>query len=368
MKTLTIWILKLAIAVTLTVACSIELSDVTPAVTLPPPTATLPLRLTPTATVTAPPPSATPLPWAEYSVSGQLLYTQGAQGIYSLDLANGEQSPLFAPPENAWLTAATLSPDGGTLALAYAPPPPDGQIQFGYTGLYILKAGSDQPPVELISRSNDQEAYFSPAWSPDGNYIYFAHFIPVKSESGNTFEYSVGRIAYPDGEPETLVSDAIWPRLSPDGATLAYLSFDTQTFANYLYLANPDGTDPRPLFPPETFPSVDAHFFSPDGSQVYFSAIGQSPSPALSWFNWLSGVRVASAHNVPSDWWRVPAEGGMPERLTKIFETGLYGSFSADGEHIAFIGAGGLYLMNADGDNLRPIYPVSTLGTLEWIP
>lgn len=356
-------------------ACSIQISDATPVETASVTEAATPAI--PALTTTAASPA-----WASLNLTGQLVITQGAGGIEKINLVTGEQAVLFKPPEEAWLTSATVSPDGKQIALSYAPPPPAGEIQFGYTGLYLLSADGSAPPAPLLERTDPQESYFTPSWSPDGKYLYYAHFIPVRNgDTGNTFRYTVERLALPGGSPELLIESAIWPRLSPDGSTLAYLSFDLQTFANELHVADPDGKNSRPLLLPGTFQAVDAHLWTPDGSAIIFSAVGEGPfapdavptpvSPSLSWFDRLLGVQAAdaaeAAHNVPSDWWRISLDSTGLTRLTKIYDTGMYGSFSPDGGRLAFIAASGIYVMNADGSGLTPMLPIETLGTLEWI-
>ena len=366
MKTFQLLLIALALA-----ACSIEVSDVAPAITSPIPTQSIQFPTSaPLAATESPTAAPTPLPWASFNLSGSLIYTQGTAGINKLNLDTGNISSLLTPPANAWLTSATLSPDGKTIALAYSPPPSEGQAQLGYNGLYQMPADGSAAtdPEPWIERADPQESYFSPAWSPDGKYVYFAHFIPVRSTSGNTFKYAVERVAYPGGKPEVVVEDAIWPRLTPDGTKLAYLSFDTESFVNDLYLANTDGTDAAPVMPPGTFPSVDAHFFSPDGQTIIFSAIGAGPSPALTWLDRLMGVQVAGAHNVPSDWWSITLGSDKPVRLTQLYDTGLYGDFSPDGQYVAFLGASGIHLMKPDGRDLTPLIPIEALGTLEWVP
>jgi len=303
-----------------------------------------------------------------------------------LDLTTGVERKIFQPPDGAWLTAASISPDGNNVVMSYAPSPPQGQIQLGYTGLYIMPADGSSAPLPLLERADAQESYFTPAWSPDGQYLYFAHFLPVRDpNASNSFKYTVERIQYPGGQPEPLIENAIWPRLSPDGKTLAYLSFDPVTFSNDLYVADPDGKNSRPALQPGTFVAVDAHMFSPDSSSIIFSAVGEGPSaptmtpaPALSWADRLQGVQsveaAESAHNVPSDWWQVSLNDGTDlVRLTKIYDTGMFGNFSPDGKHIAFLAATGLYVMNPDEiddpNQVRPtpVRTVEALGTVEWI-
>jgi Tol biopolymer transport system component len=73
-------------------------------------------------------------------------------------------------------------------------------------------------------------------------------------------------------------------------------------------------------------------------------------------------------HNIPSDWWRVDLATGKIKSLTHIGDTGLYGDFSPDGQHIAFVAATGLYLMNPDGSNLTQIMNYGPEGTVSWTP
>ena len=89
--------------------------------------------------------------------------------------------------------------------------------------------------------------------------------------------------------------------------------------------------------PAGTFFAVDAPVFSPDGKTILFSAVGEPQPPKLSWLDQLLGVQVAEAHNVPSDWWRVAANGSKPEQLTHVADTGLYADFAPDGQHVAFV-------------------------------
>jgi Tol biopolymer transport system component len=144
------------------------------------------------------------------------------------------------------------------------------------------------------------------------------------------------------------------------------------------------GGQPVELIGPDTFEAVDAPFFSLDGTQVFFSAVGDGPGSSASavtfaalpgWLDWLMGARAAEAanarrppaHNVPSDWWVMPVEGGAPTRLTEVYDTGMFGDISPDGEHIAYISATGLYLMRTDGSDLRQLLTLSGYGTLEWV-
>lgn len=353
--------LPLILILILISGCSVEISGATPAKA-----ATARATAAPNVAATAAPP--TPLAWADLKINGTLIYTQGLNGVLKLDLATGKSTTLFKPPKDAWLRDAAASPDRKTLLISYAPPPPAGEPQFGYTDLYVMPiAGGDLK--EIIKRTDSQESFFHPTWSPDGKFIYYAHFTPIDNPNGQrTFKYAVERIAYPNGKAEVLIENAVWPRLSRDGKRLAYLSIDSKTFSNELFLGDADGKNSKAVMKPETFTAVDAHFFSPDDSAIIFSAVGEGKTSSLTWIDRLLGVGQASAHDVPSDWWKLDLKTGKIERLTRIYDVGLYGGFSPDGKHIGFIAVSGVYVMKADGNNLTPITTVSAVGTLEWTP
>lgn len=359
-------------------ACSVELSQVTPA--------PRPSVAAPTVTVESNSNAATPEApaWAKLNLSGQVMVitstfsSKGVQPITfnlaALDLDSGKLTQLFHAPDQAWVTAASVSPDNQKIVIAYAPPPAPGEIQFGYSSLYQLPRDGSGEPQPLLGRADPKESYGSPLWSPDGRYLYYVHLRSTQSESGSPLtEYAIERLTYPAGKPEVIVEDAFWPRLSPDGSQLVYITYNSASFSNALYLADADGKNPTLILPSQTFSAVDAPLFSPDGENVLFSAVGSGQPASLSWLDQLLGVRIASAapetHNVPSDWWQVSVTGEGLKRLTKIYEIGLYGAFAQDGKHLAFISTNGLYVMEPDGSHLVPLLDqVGMSGTVSWIP
>ncbi len=356
MKTILPLILPL---MALLVACSVEITEVTPV----------------SATPTAAPVAAMPLPWAELRLTGQLIFLKYErdmrQSLVKLDLASGALMPLFDPPDQGRLSNAAISPDRTQIVMIYAPPAPDRQGP-GDTGLYLMPAvcaslpegcGS-QPPTLL--RQNEQEWFVTPIWSPDGKYIYYSHV--VQRGDLSVSDYTVERMAYPDGQSEVVLENALWPNLSPDGSKLAYLSFDPANFNQMLKVAEADGANPRLLIPADTFTVIDSHFFSPDGNTIVFSAPNEFTAAEPSWLEQLLGVETASAHSFPSDWWRISVTGGEPKRLTQISSIGLYGAFAPDGNHIAFIDLFGVYVMNPDGTEILQLLDLTATGMLQWQP
>ncbi len=340
-------------------------------------TAVSPTQTNPTTPVnTAPTAPATTTAGAP---SGKIAFIQLDQSgsapqtnLVIYDVAAQTITPLFTPPANSILYAADFSPDDSQVALAYAPPPPPGDIQFGYTGLYQLQIGTDTPSL-LIDKQVADEIFFHPTWSPDGKHIVFSHMGPEDGSPTGFFQVTLEQLNTETGETAVLAPDGIWARVSPDGSQIVYAYSEPTTQGNELVIINADGSNPRKLTAFNDFVAVDSPVWSPDGRFIYFSAVTEDtlppPTPTSFWDR-LFGVKTALAHDIPSDWWRVPSNGSTPpERITEIREIGLYGDFSPDGRYFAFISTTGLYIMEADGTNLSKVLETAVVGgALSWIP
>ncbi len=305
---------------------------------------------------------------ANTTPTGSLIFTQLESGELNLvmyDLATKTTTTLLAVPDRAWLSYAQATADGSQLVLAYAPAPPEGEIQFGYTNLYLMLPEADAAPRLLDMQAGPEETFFNPVWSPDGHALTYAHVIPADNSNG--FITQLERLDNESGEIIILTEDAIWPRLASDGRQLAYVFIHPNTLVNELIVADADGRNPISLLPSGMFEAVDVPFFSPDGTMVYFS--GALPTTSqLPWWQQLLGVQTAAAHNLPSDWWQVSVTGGEPKLLADIDEVGLHGTFSPDGRFIAYISNSGLYIMNPDGTNRQRLLETTALNGLSWVP
>ena len=301
--------------------------------------------------------------------TGSLIFTQLEESVLNLvayDLITQTTATLFTVPDRAWLSYAQASVDGNQLVLAYAPAPAEGEIQFGYTDLYLMLREADSVPRMLDIASGEDETFFDPVWSPDGRFIYYAHVLPTDDNS-NGFITRLERLNNESGEIEMITDNAIWPRVSPDGSKLAYVFIDPDTLDNELMVADADGRNSVSLLPADMFEAIDVPIFSPDGTMIYFS--GALPTTTqLPWWQRLLGVKTTAAHNLPSDWWHVPITGGEPELVADIGDVGLHGVFSPDGRYIAYISSSGLYLMNPDGTNRQQLLETTALNGLSWVP
>ncbi len=109
---------------------------------------------------------------AGLGLSGRLVYTQGQEGLWQIDLKSGEIQQLWRLPEGGQLTGVAVSPDGLDLALSYAPP--RGDSPFLRSDLYLADGdGSNLAP--LLEHRGLYETFDYPTWSPDGQRMALMH-------------------------------------------------------------------------------------------------------------------------------------------------------------------------------------------------
>jgi Tol biopolymer transport system component len=300
-------------------------------------------------------------------LTGKLYYLAlvgDRQQLLSLDLTSGEEEVVFAVPEFGWLSGAAVSPDGEQIVLSYSAPPEEGQVQFGFTDLYLMPADGSKEPTALIRKEDPSEAFFNVSWPIDDT-IYYAHVAPNVDESGVVlYRSQIERIDISSGERELVDEGAAWPRMADDRSALAFVNDELELIVSAI-----DGSDPEIILDSNRFTAIDAPLISPGNDKVCFSAVNPQPeSTGLIWDR-LLGVNKAEAHGVPSDWWCLSLDGSEDlVRLTNLNALGLYGDFSEDGSYLAFISSDGVYIMRSDGSDLQSIRDINAFGTLEWVP
>jgi Tol biopolymer transport system component len=234
-----------------------------------------------------------------------------------------------------------------------------------------MPADASSPPQALLTRQDlNHESLFDPVWTPDGKSILFTHLYPNQATPTDPTPYQtdITQVSL-NGDVKVLVHEnASGARISPDGTQIIYLNTDPKSLKSELMLANADGSQPVTLVQPEKNAPIDDHIFTRDGSQVIFSMVNTSRTARRSWFEVLTGVEIASAHNLPSDWYIVATAGGKPQRITRINNFAMTAALSPDGKQMAFTSATGLYLMNLDGSNMFRYKDSVFAGSVDWVP
>jgi len=356
-------------------SCSINLDQVSTAV---PEVETAAGPPAPVSTAAATPgveTTSVPVTWKDLNLTGRLLYldsnaTSDFSRLKILDLGTGEITTLFQSPGGAWIFYMAVSPDNKQAILSY--------IDFSQNAasssraLYIMPLEASASPKLVFEPPTDHDFYTQVEWSTEGDSIYYTHYDGNDQSQGSIMSgYDIYRMAYPTGPSVKILDQAFWPRLSPDGTQLVYVSSNQDSGIDALFIAYADGSDPRQVvFSNSGAPGIiDAPLFSPDGQSILFSAPNPAQAYRPNWLDFLTGVKIAKAHNVPSDWWSVPIEGGTVTRLTQIQTIKLFASISPDQKHIASLSGEGIFVMDVDGSNLRQIlFDPLVSGTLRWIP
>jgi len=306
---------------------------------------------------------------AGFNLSGKLILSDYNSGISEFDFLMMTLLSKFRPPNNGFVGPAALSPDGKTFLLIYSIPRDIGDPQYGAADLYTLSADGSSEPKLLLNTTESGDYYFSPWWSPDGQSVYYGRlYTPLSGTPTKPTGYFLVRYALPGGPPQDLTTDILGVRVSGDGKKLFYVTVDPQTTLSNIYEADLDGTNAKSLLPENENWIIDSIGVSPDGGSVIFNR--GMPAASQSGFSMLyelMGVRVASAHNLPSDLWIVKS-GETPKQLSHLNGYGFVADFSPDGQFIAFSCDTGVYVMRVDGTEQTKISNDPSFSMLQWAP
>ncbi len=297
-----------------------------------------------------------------------------------------ERQLTFYPEYRSVAKDAVWSPDGQQIAYSYGPPPAN-DADEPQTAIWLINAdGSGQH--QLLAPAKNENLEF-PRWSPDGLFIYFHTAKWLYDAQGNFSgqAWQLERVEVASGKRQMLLPNAEYPAPSRDGKRLAYVEILPEddsaqqtavalpTLPNgavatpmpagssRLMVASPDGSNPQQVIPTAKFVTIYSPRMSPDGSKIVFAAIGgpsdvpmpapyATPTPVAS-----RAVNVLAAplyHGLPWDVWMVNTDGTGLTRLTAMNEDTPCPDWSADGKRIVFIGATGLYLLDATQPGRSP--------------
>lgn len=177
-----------------------------------------------------------------YSPDGEYIaYTSDENGGDNIWVMKADGSDAYAVTSETFrlLNSPAWSPDGNYL-VARKHFTARRSLGAGEIWMYHRNGGDG---VQLTERPNDQKDLGEPAFSHDGEYVYFSQDVTP----GAVFEYSkdsvsgiyaVKRYNLESGETETVLSGmggAIRPTPSPDGRYLAYVARDDFQSTLYLY-------------------------------------------------------------------------------------------------------------------------------------
>ena len=254
------------------------------------------------------------------------IYILSAQGTATMVSSGGDARA----EDPAW------SPDGSKLAYAE-----DGSIYIHY----LLQGYSERVPT-----SAELNCRF-PAWSPDGKNLAFV--------SNPTGIYVLDLV---NGSLERLTDENVYreaPAWSPDGTKIAFTM--VQDGNKEIYIMDKNGGNQQRLTNNRV--RDESPCWSPDGTKIAFA-------------RWRRSLGSIECHN--ADIWVMNADGSNQQRLTNDAQTKslideqyrnqrsypneVDPVWSASGQGIYFVewsmGPNRIFVMNADGSNLRLVYQI----------
>ena len=211
-----------------------------------------------------------------------------------------------------------------------------------------------------------------PAWAPDGQSLYYTR-IEHRFEGQRYLGYQemIMRIGRDGQDPTEVVRDGVSPAPSTDGAHLAFLAregernarepglwrLDLATGATQLLLATPAPVE------------INGPTYAPDGQTIAIAA--SALSSGATWqtsrsFRPFWEPPSAFAHGLPADVWLIDPDGSNLRQLTKLGEDRFLPAWSPEGQAIAALGLGGLFIFDRDGTQRARFEKLGGEGSVAW--
>lgn len=227
------------------------------------------------------------------------------------DLKTGEErklaTDLFTANSPCW------SPDGNSILVIGRPIRAKFARDVYNGGVYSVDVKTGQTTEILLmsdyefNRPNDDSWPLSDIqWSLDGKSFFYLFFKDrlVKHDLKTGEE----KILY---KHSNFSSELL--ELSPDGKSLLFAVVDSEENKGFLYTISVEGGQVKELCDSQEANSIHMGMWSPDGQYIYFT-------------------ESAKGNNL----WRIPSEGGTPQKVWHSNNSGYVWSIHPEGQQIAF--------------------------------
>jgi hypothetical protein len=189
--------------------------------------------------------------WPTLSDDGRRAAYSWSEGLHVVDLTTGENRVVPGTTTNDY--NPRFSPDGSRLAF----------VRIDDLNLYVVNL--DGSGLQRVTEGPEYELLVG--WSPDGGSLVYGVPGPggISLRSVDLVTGAVRDMLAFDGK------DA-WASFSPDGESVAYVARVPGALGYGLYLARPDGSEPRLLAQLEHW-GIEGPIWSPDGNWLLVNVV-----------------------------------------------------------------------------------------------
>jgi Tol biopolymer transport system component len=238
--------------------------------------------------------------------------------LWMLDADRASPTQITALQPGTIAASSAWSPDRTMLAYSLSLPPSDPLLPWLQAGI-ICGFDTATGQGRTLARSSLNDVLSEPSWAADSKSVVVTRRrinLNAKKQFQSE-EVALVRYDLASGGEQVLVQSAMSPALSPNGQRLVYVSPNRDSGFPALMIANSDGSNPQALGTPEPpFKGISGPRWSPDGTQLVFSARGGpgAVEGALAgeerswWARWFA-AGTASAHGEPGSLWVVQSDG-----------------------------------------------------------